>query len=133
MREIKFRAWDKKLKKMFYDVRIDFGGGAIFIRKMLKGTAPIFNNPDKKEGIPMQYTGLKDKNGKEIYEGDIIKHDYYYDYGQSGEYKNFTKCVVWDDLYCGFKPMYATGEYLLPRNSIEVIGNIHENPELLDK
>ncbi len=120
MRDIKFRTFDKYGIMRFWEFEKK-GKDWTFSLAMYEG--------DKL----MQYTGLKDKHGKEIYEGDVIKHDYYYDYGQSGEYKSFTKCVTWDDIYCGFKPMYATGEYSLPRNSIEVVGNIYENPELLDK
>jgi uncharacterized phage protein (TIGR01671 family) len=77
------------------------------------------------EAIPMQYTGLKDKNGKEIYDGDILK-----DRQGMGE-------VKWIQEHCSFlvrtrKPSAyhrLEGDYQL--NLTEVIGNIYENPEIL--
>jgi len=73
-----------------------------------------------------QYTGLKDKNGKEIYEGDIVVNTYYDD----GEmYK-----VLWveDSVAFGMESLDDMELYKLPLESLEVIGNIHENPELLE-
>jgi len=82
--------------------------------------------------IPDLFTGLKDKNGKEVYEGDVVRHDYYYEHGQWGERKSFTHTIKWNDERCGFYPMFATGNYEFPRDSIEIIGNIYESPELLE-
>ena len=122
MREIKFRAWNPIKDRMAHS---DAYEGLHLFFKYVSAV-------DLQDNFQlMQYTGLKDKNGKEIYEGDILQFDYYYDYGQCGEHKTFTRQVDWNDTFCGFSPIYGTGTYIMPRERYEVIGNIHENKELL--
>ena len=124
MREIKFRAWDKEITKMLHNVETGFSMGSCF--------GDVLYEVDKGKMILMQYTGLKDKNGKEIYEGDICRAA-----------KSFI-CSISFDLYDGIIIIWAymnarsklIGEMTEPmwKNhevSIEVIGNIYENPELL--
>ena len=79
MREIKFRIWDKQNKEMLdlEDLHYEYG-------KMSIRTTMYNDYFDTEDMILMQYTGIKDKNGKEIYEGDIIK---YYDDTYKVEFK----------------------------------------------
>lgn len=129
MREIKFRAWDKKEKRWFSPT-IDSSGVAITEEKheegcpscggTIRGTHTI-EYPNDYELL--QYTGLKDKNGKEIWEGDILLRSHYkyrveFDGGAFGVYM---KHYGWKNLR-DFKVEIG-----------EIVGNIYENPELLNK
>ena len=119
-REIKFRAWSKKYNKMYFMDKNDF-----IFRKRFHGVSFSVQDDDGFKTIdpliPMQFTGLKDKNGKEIYEGDII----------SGGYGG-NNVVEYDGA--AFSPFAITGSELVDDpEKVEVIGNIYENPELLNK
>ena len=111
MREIKFRAWDKDEKKMLYSSEKDH----TFEYKPRHGKH--FNHP---RIIPMQYTGLKDKNGMEIWEGDVLQREGY-------KYKHIVK---WYKESAGFH-MAWVHDSLNAGLAIEIIGNIYENPELM--
>jgi len=122
-RLIKFRVWDKRETKgmstqnMLYDAQlhhlwqdfVDYPGYEL-----------------------MQYTGLTDKNGKEIYEGDIVQ------YNQNSSYDNMDFIAKWSDDKLGFIFQSNSGEQLVNQTPhlnrfkhLEVVGNIFENPELL--
>jgi len=122
MREIKFRGFEHN--KMIYNPCLsDFeNGSAIEINPAIRFY----------EGILMQYTGLKDKNGKEIYEGDIIKIPNDYDtYGQmAGEERE----IIFGEGGFRLKPKWnknARGLWLEDVEDLIIIGNIYENPGLL--
>ena len=126
MREIKFRAWDNKEKKMNYDVGIYTGYNECIVVEWADGKE-YFELENQSELEIMQCTGLKDKNNKEIYEGDIVKLKV--NFGLGDTYINVL--VVFENG--GFK--YKIGdlsEYIGSREfDVEVIGNKFENPELL--
>ena len=105
MREIKFRAWNGTEMIDDYIATSNRYGDVIVTQR---STACK---------VLMQYTCLKDKNGKEIYEGDIIK--YRITFGKS---RDIIREMKWKEEFNGFGPM----EY-----KCEVIGNIYENPEIL--
>ena len=83
-----------------------------------------------------QYTGLTDKNGTEIFEGDIVRiNGWWYASGPAGYKKNMT-VVKYDNEVCGFTPMcnYDTDCGVFhSAEECEVIGNVFDNPELLEK
>ena len=120
MRKIKFRAWDKKYRRMLlnYDEKNknlgkDEWWGITW--DVFAGTLASLN--DDKEIVLMQFTGLLDKNGKEIYEGDIVK---YSDNTKSGIVEKLT---IIEDIR--FLPDFSCSKWE------KVISNIYENPELL--
>jgi len=125
MREIKFRFWDKDEKEMIYGIN----EGLMRWKDTLKNGADELLN--RYWFFPvMQYTGLKDKNGKEIWEGDIIEYEWT---TESQKYKNK---VLWDDVFAGFNPFvkYNDDEQMyVEEGTLEVIGNIYENPKMLGK
>ncbi len=74
----------------------------------------------------MQFTGLLDKNGKEIYDGDIRKETWYF----TSEPRNGTQIMQWNENQACFE---WEGDNIPPFLGIEIIGNIYENPELINK
>jgi uncharacterized phage protein (TIGR01671 family) len=125
-REIKFRIWDIENKEMLKVQELDFEptfyGGRIAIR--LDQYNDYFDTEDM---ILMQYTGLHDKNGREIYEGDIIK--YKDSRGKHIEKVIFDKGCFYAGIHNGSSTRVAPK--LINTRISEVIGNIYDNPELL--
>ena len=122
MREIKFRVWHEESKMMHGVKGINFVRRGGLVDMSMFGYAPL------NRVILMQFTGLRDKNGKEIYEGDIVKATLRF-FGIVDQ-----KCrVIFHNGSFGLQYGYSI-DYFKPLatwDGIEVIGNIYENPELL--
>lgn len=122
MRIPKFRAWDKVNKEMIKTVSI--------VDSYLNEVRFIDGEPMvsmKFEDVElMQFTGLKDKNGAEIFEGDILQIDGY----ESAYPVEWSDGVFYTTHYSDFSPLYKVME--CDGYRIKIIGNIYENPELLE-
>lgn len=132
MREIKFRVWDTENKEILRVQELDFEdtfyGGRLSIR------TEQYNDYFDIEEMPlMQYTGLHDKNGKEIWEGDIVNCQTKY-----GKAKAIIKFIngkfvaYWDSKITHPKNGHHIA-YYDTNKKFEVIGNIYENRELLNE
>lgn len=121
MREIKFRY----ILRRIYDKEIHFKW--YYLKQIEQGLSKLFDIENYEILAINQYTGLKDKNDEEIYEGDIINLDNRYIFH-----------IEWDNDKTGFKPFNNHNILLwwgdcIESHDIEIIGNIYENPELLEK
>lgn len=121
MREIKFRAWDKSEQEM-----VDWPG--------------LVNDPDNwwyelmsgqnEEDVLMQYTGLKDRNGVDIYEGDIVQQVYSMGGYMNGQPLGKPVVVVWKNDYSCYYPFADEG--MICNDNCVVVGNIYENNSMLN-
>lgn len=132
MRELKFRIWIKGEERYYDELDEEFytivpNGNVTYTSEAYEEDGAWFTDTTSatSDVIVEQYTGLKDKNGKEIYEGDIVQIDDHI----LGDFE-----VVWHNL--GWKIKRSVGFETLSVHKSEdivVIGNIHENPELLEE
>ena len=132
--EIRFRAWDKLNNKMIYDVEYTYDYRCIGLGANEGYFGEVLDSDDY---FVMQYIGLNDYNGKRIYEGDIVIWDKCPEYKHSYN-KSIAKFeIIWQIKKCGFGMKSASKDRYRDYNmqsgrNLAVIGNIYENPELLE-
>ena len=128
-RAIKFRAWDKRRKIMLFPFtlwdlhddgqELEHGSGSIFVNRK-------YNLFEKDDFIFMQFTGLEDKNGLDIYVGDVIKS-----YKKNYYGKFDVDDYVIDNIHYFFELKgLRENEYGEDYGDVKIIGNIYSNPEL---
>ncbi len=144
MRDLKFRAWDIKEKRMFLVSSIDLGATGTMYGVV--DDRMTFRVPE--DIILMQYSGFLDRRKQEIYEGDIFKfaEPIQNTMGYNEVYFNeYTGCWSWIAWNRSCTPFYTScvhgstdgggvdcSELMKTEEEIEIIGNIHENPKLLE-
>lgn len=136
MRQLKFRTWHTELGRYLKDNEFYINpDGSVYSEfesydNKIRKTDYIenFSRDDFDEGyiIVEQYTGLKDKNGKEIYENDIVEYDWYI-IGDKPAYRTKEQ-VRFDDMGARLG-----NDRIINCSNVEVIGNIHENADLLEE
>lgn len=127
MREVEYRAWDKELKRMCNVVQL--GRKDIIVESDEEDEISGYLSRDR--FILLQYTGLKDKNGKKIYESDIVKNEFYEFKGEV-IYRSSECCYYIKSIENGIDnpTFFSLGGF----NSklISKLGNVYDNPELLE-
>lgn len=126
----RYRAWDKKTETIQEIESISFKEKKLVIdqESVTWFRSDYIRNFDEVE--LMQSTGLKDKNGVEIFEGDLVEHDD----NLNGDWETFEACeVVYDKDCAQFCFKWDAGNFLTDYRNLNVIGNIYENPELLER
>ena len=121
MQSIKFRVWEKQSKKMLYydkDIVPNMTLNGVLINEVGSNVSNMFEL--------MQFTGLLDKNGKEIYGGDILKYS-----GKNEKDKNYEVYQLEAGTWMACNEIYFDTKDNAYFDKVEIIGNIHNNPELL--
>ena len=117
MIDSKYRCWNTKDKRW---------SGCMVMVDLTQEPNVYWIHPTQPDCILMQYTGFKDRNGKEIYEGDIVKITEGFSI-KKGE-------VLWDNEMASFIVLGAKYDEVVDLDTIEsIIGNIYENPEFLEE
>lgn len=126
MRDIRFRIWNENLKEMIKDIHIcpQYGWLVMSDNDAIAERGRV----SEEDLIWMQYTGLKDKNNKEVYEGDIVMFDY--DWTKSTE----IGVVTWNNDNASFQIKgHIPSSSMKHLKQMKIIGNIYQNKKILEK
>ena len=121
MREIEFRAYSKRTKKMYNVLAIFFYQNVVKLSKICGSGISFLEQLD--DVVLMQYTGIKDKDGVEIYEGDIVILCWSDEVGES----HWGKVIIKNP----FEYTPEEARYFIYSDELEVIGNIYQNKDLI--
>lgn len=124
MHEIKVRAWYKPYKQMCQVESLRFDGNGVYTAVLIEESFYDRRIVEADEIVIEQYTGLKDKNGTDIYEGDILIDD-------TGEPVEYWVVKFADGGFVG--ECAGVAESLFELTNLEVVGNIHEDSELVEE
>ena len=133
MKELKFKAWDIREKRMHVIDRLGLHGFSHDFYSRDAVVCDVRQN-DKERYIILQFTGLNDKNGEEMYDGDIIKCTDGADEIDIYDSDTGLGVVEWNNEYSFWsisKIENGLGD-ILHKGYVEIVGNIYENPELLE-
>lgn len=123
MREIKFRAWDNERKKIFNVTNVNFVNKECYVDIGEDFSLRLYDN-----FILEQFTGLKDKNAQDIYEGDILNVDSKYHAKVVGGVRGYCYDCVTNTNRFDSPSLYHIAKY----HTCEIVGNIHKNKELME-
>lgn len=122
----KLKFWDNTDKEFGEVINIDFDNGFVDYK-----TKNGITSTQLKCGELIQCTGLKDKNGKLIYEGDVVTYEWLTPLGKV--WRNDGKYIVeWSDGFCLLSNIARYDVERGTKRNVEIVGNIYENPELLE-